>query len=57
MVWDNAVAALTAAVKDGRIGDGFVAAIAQCGAVLAEHFPATPGGPNPDEVPDKLAEI
>jgi putative membrane protein len=57
VVWDNAVAALTGAVKDGRIGDGFVAAIAQCGAVLAEHFPATPGGPNPDEVPDKLAEI
>jgi hypothetical protein len=25
--------------------------------VLAEHFPAAPGGPNPDEVPDKLAEI
>jgi putative membrane protein len=56
VVWDNTVAALTAAVKDGRIGDGFVAAIAQCGAVLAEHFPAAPGSVNPDELPDKLAE-
>ena len=56
-VWDDAVAALIAAIKDGRAGDGFVAAIAQCGAVLAAHFPATPGSVNPDELPDKLVEI
>jgi putative membrane protein len=56
-VWDNAVAALIASIKDGRAGDGFVAAIEQCGAVLAEHFPVAPGTVNPDELPDKLVEI
>jgi putative membrane protein len=54
-VWDQAVAALIAGVKDGRPGDGFVAAIEQCGAVLAEHFP--PGALNRDELPNKLVEI
>jgi len=56
-VWDAAVAALIAAIKDGRAGDGFVAAIEQCGAVLAQHFPLAPGSVNPDELPDKLVEI
>ena len=56
-VWDGAVAALVAAIKDGRPGDGFVEAIAQCGAVLAQHFPAPPGAANPDELPDRLVEI
>jgi putative membrane protein len=56
-VWNSAVAALTSAIKQGRIADGFVAAIAQCGAVLAEHFPLPPGSVNPDELPDKLVEI
>ena len=37
-VWDAAVASLIAAIKDGRAGDGFVAAIEQCGAVLASTF-------------------
>lgn len=54
-VWDNAIAALISAIKDGRAGDGFVAAIEQCGAVLAEHFP--PGVLNRDELPNKLVEI
>lgn len=54
-VWDNAMAALIAALKAGRPGDGFVAAIEMCGAVLAQHFP--PGALNPDELPNKLVEI
>lgn len=54
-VWDDAVAALTSAIADGRAGDGFVAAIGKCGAVLAEHFP--PGALARDELPDKLVEI
>ena len=54
-VWDDAVEALVSAVKDGRPGDGFVAAIERCGAVLAEHFP--PGALKRDELPDKLLEI
>ena len=40
--WGDAVRALVAAVKDGRSGDGCVAAIERCSAVLAEHFPPAP---------------
>ena len=54
-VWDGAVSALLAGVKAGQPGDGFVAAVKQCGAVLAEHFP--PGALKHDELPDKLLEI
>src|SRR5215510_3227600 len=56
-VWNSAVEALTSAIRQGRIADGFLAAIAQCGAVLAEHFPIGAGGVNPDELPDRLVEI
>jgi putative membrane protein len=54
-VWDKAIAALIEGIKQGRASDGFVAAIEQCGAVLAEHFP--PGALNRDELPNKLLEI
>ena len=54
-VWDDAVNALVMAIKAGRPADGFVAAIEQCGAVLAAHFP--PGALKRDELPDKLVEI
>jgi putative membrane protein len=54
-VWDDAIAALTDGIKHGRAGDGFVAAIAQCGAVLAAHFP--PGALQKNELPDKLVEL
>jgi len=56
-VWDAAVASLVSAIKDARPGDGLVAAIEQCGAVLATHFPAAPGEINVDELQDKLVEI
>jgi putative membrane protein len=51
-VWEAAIAAMIAAIKDERPGDGFVAAIEHCGAVLAEHFP--PGAINRNELPNKL---
>src|SRR6516164_4782139 len=54
-VWEAAIGALIAGIKQGRPGDGFVAAIEQCGAVLAEHFP--PGALNRDELPNRLVEI
>ncbi|MBV6488835.1 MAG: hypothetical protein M5U33_09655 [Pseudorhodoplanes sp.] len=54
-VWDDAVAALIAGIREGRAGDGFVAAIEKCGAVLTEHFP--PGALQRDELPDKLVEL
>jgi putative membrane protein len=54
-VWEKAIAALIAGIKAGRPGDGFVAAVEQCGMVLAEHFP--PGALNPDELSNRLVEI
>src|SRR6266700_2967299 len=54
-VWDAAIGALIAGIKQGRPADGFVAAIGRCGAVLAEHFPH--GTLNRDELPNKLVEI
>ena len=53
--WGDAMAALLADVKDGRVGDGMVAAIERVGEVLAEHFPRTDGDIN--EIPDKLIEL
>jgi putative membrane protein len=54
-VWNEAIDALTAAIKAGRPADGFVAAIERCGAVLAVHFP--PGALKRNELPDKLLQI
>jgi putative membrane protein len=54
-VWDRAVAALIDGMRRDQPGDGFVAAIEQCGTVLAQHFP--PGALNRDELPNKLVEI
>jgi putative membrane protein len=54
-IWDDAINALVTAIKAGRPADGFVAAIEQCGVVLAAHFP--PGALQHDELPDKLLEL
>jgi putative membrane protein len=53
--WGEAMAALLTEVKQGRIADGMVAAIALVGAVLAEHFPRSSSDTN--EIPDKLIEL
>jgi len=53
--WGEAMAALLVEVKQGRVGDGIVAAIEQVGVVLAEHFPRTDADVN--EIPDKLIEL
>jgi putative membrane protein len=53
--WDEAVNALVSAIKAGRAAEGFLAAIDQCGAVLAVHFP--PGALKRDQLPNKLLEI
>jgi putative membrane protein len=49
------MAALIDQVKEGRPGDGIVAAVQLIGAVLAEHFPKTSTDTN--EIPDKLIEL
>jgi putative membrane protein len=47
--------ALIADVREGRPGDGIVAAIERVGTVLAEHFPRSADDSN--EIPDKLIEL
>lgn len=41
--WQGAVDALIAHMRNGRIADGFVAAIDACGDELAKHFPRPAG--------------
>ena len=53
--WGEAMASLLVEVKDGRVGDGIVAAVERVGSVLAEHFPRSAGDVN--EIPDKLIEL
>jgi putative membrane protein len=53
--WQAAVDALVAHMRDGRIADGFVAAIDACGNVLATHFPRT--GTSRNELPDRIYVI
>ena len=50
--WQAAVDALIAHMRDGRIADGFVAAIELCGSELARHFPRTET--SRDELPDRI---
>lgn len=53
--WGEAMAALVASAKDGRLADGMVAAIGAVGVILAEHFPRAADDVN--ELPDRLIEL
>lgn len=53
--WGEAMAALLAEVKQGRVTEGLVAAIEQIGVVLTGHFPRSEADTN--EIPDKLIEL
>lgn len=50
--WTGIIAELTAAIRQGRIGDGLVAAVGRAGAILAEHAP--PRFDDEDELPNKV---
>jgi putative membrane protein len=50
--WQSAVDELIGHMRDGRIADGFLVAIARCGDTLAQHFPRTE--PHADQLPDKI---
>jgi putative membrane protein len=50
--WKQIVGDLTTAIGSGKPADGFVAAIAAIGSVLARYFP--PGAHDPSELPDHL---
>jgi putative membrane protein len=53
--WDKVVNDFVSQVKTGRYSDGFLAAVADCGTILAEHFPAQVDDVN--ELPNHLIEI
>ena len=50
--WQAAVDALIAHMRDGRIADGFIAAIDLCGNELATHFPRKTD--SRDELPNRI---
>jgi putative membrane protein len=53
--WDRAVGALVAGLRAGDPAKGFVDAVAQCGARLAEGFPRAPGATPPlNELEDAI---
>jgi putative membrane protein len=52
--WNASVTAVVDAMKAGKAADGFVAAIAICGAALAEHFP--PDGAPKNRLPNTILE-
>lgn len=54
-VWADAMAALQAELKQGRIADGMVAAIDRVGAILSLHMPRSDDDVN--ELPDRLIEV
>jgi putative membrane protein len=51
-VWQKIIADLTAAIGEGRPGDGLVHAVERAGAILAEHVP--PSFDDEDELPNKV---
>lgn len=53
--WGDAMAALVAEVREGRVAAGMVAAVGQVGVVLAEGLPRLTGDIN--ELPDHLIEL
>ena len=54
-VWNDVVRKLTAKAAGDLLAEGFIEAVEAVGAVLAEHFPVTPGDVN--ELDDHLVEI
>jgi len=53
--WENVVNDFITKVKAGQYVEGFLVAIDDCGAILAEHFPAQVDDVN--ELPDHLVEL
>lgn len=53
--WQGIIDRFVTEVRRGRVVDGFVEAIAACGAAMAEHYPPDPADTN--ELSDGLIEI
>ena len=54
-VWGEAMTAMLAQLRQGRIAAGLIAAVERVGAVLAQHFPRAEDDRN--ELPDRLIEV
>ena len=54
-VWGDAMAAMLAEIRQGRVADGLIAAIERVGVVLAEYVPRADNDVN--ELPDRLIEV
>ncbi|MBY0304831.1 MAG: hypothetical protein K2W86_06735 [Sphingomonas sp.] len=53
--WGEAMAAMVAEVREGRIADGMIAAVGRVGTLLATHLPRATDDVN--ELPDRLIEL
>jgi putative membrane protein len=53
--WDKVVTDFVLKVKEKQYTQGFIAAIEDCGNILAEHFPAQ--GDSQNELPNHLIEL
>jgi putative membrane protein len=53
--WDGLVNGIIDGIRTGQATDAICAAIAKCGAILAQVSPAG-SGDNPDELPDELIQ-
>lgn len=54
-VWEATVAELTKAAGEGHLADGLVAAVGQCGRLLAQHFP--PEAQPLNQLPNRVVEL
>ena len=54
--WDHAVESFIGNVRSGKVAEGFIECIEQCGDVLARHFPATAERPA-NELSNRLIEL
>jgi len=52
--WQALADGLGAALREGQVEQGLLAAIAQVGALLHAHHPALPGSRRPNELPDAV---
>lgn len=53
--WESIVSGFIGRVRNRQVAEGFLAAIAACGELLADHFPAT--DENRNELPNHLVEL
>jgi putative membrane protein len=53
--WGEAMAAMIAHVREGRVAEGMIAAVGHVGTILGAHFPR--GENDVNELPDRLIEL